>query len=61
MTKTHTITTTETYDKDGKLLKRIVTDETTEDDTAYTYNLGTPSTPFVPFKVPTTTPCEITC
>lgn len=56
MTKTHIIETTKKYDKDGKLVEKIVREETSEDNTEY------PTYPYYPNISPITyKPWEPSC
>lgn len=52
MIKTKTTETTEKYDKDGKLIERIVREETSEDNETRSY-----ITPTNPWAAPVPIPC----
>lgn len=51
MIKTKTTETTEKYDKDGKLVERVIREETSEDDETRSY-----ITPTNPWAAPTPIP-----
>lgn len=53
MVKTKIVETTEKYDENGKLVEKIIREETTEDDAVYHPSYTTPVTP-LPYINPDT-------
>lgn len=52
MVKTKITETTETYDKEGHLIEKVIREETSEDDSPPAPNYGYVTTPYYPLNNP---------